>query len=48
MKYKVNNKIFNTLKEAVQEANDINWKHNRNYMFDPAKRIDTTILQVNQ
>ena len=46
MAYKVADKEFETLAEAVKYSNEIDYKHNRQYMFEPAKRIDTTIIQV--
>ena len=45
MKYQVADKTFNTVKEASKYSNEIEWK-NREYMFEPSKRIDATIKGI--
>lgn len=43
--YKINNQVFNTLKEALQYQNIIENQNKKN-MFDKSKQIDATITKT--
>lgn len=46
MKYKVDTRVFLTLKEAIEYHNTLSLWNRDNAMFDPAKRKDTQIVSM--